>query len=94
LEPAPKEGHTHPARSGTVILKTKIPVSDAVVAWVEVDGKQSAIWKAGTRSVELTLTAGSHRVAVCSIYLGVGRIAYDNQINILPDARTEIDVGD
>jgi hypothetical protein len=58
------------AAKGYLVLKTSQPIITGANVWVEVDGQRADVWQVGTTEVRLTLTPGTHRVAVHSIYTG------------------------
>lgn len=77
---------------GTLILRTKAPVAAGVEAWVEIEGKRKADWKAGTKEVSLALAAGDYRIAVYSVANKVKRIVFDETVAVPPDTTLPLDV--
>jgi len=90
---APVDRHPPQPREGVLILTTKVPIIKGAEAWVEVDEKRVAEWKVGTTELHLTLTAGTYRVAVYSIYRKMRRTIFDKEITVPPDATSTVDVG-
>ncbi|HEX5270334.1 MAG TPA: hypothetical protein VFW33_07605 [Gemmataceae bacterium] len=81
------------AKTGTLLLRTRVPVIEGAQAWVEVDGRRAAEWPVGSSEVRLALAAGSCRVTVLSIYRGVRRTIFDRPVTVAADDVTAIDVG-
>ena len=83
---------TPESRKGDVLLKTKVAIVKDVVAWVEVDGVRAADWKVDTTEVKLTLPAGAHRIVVNAIYQKKQSTIFDQQVTVVADAATPVDI--
>lgn len=70
--------------NGTLVLKSRAKIVAGAVAWVEIDGTKKADWPVGSDEVQLTVVAGSRKVAVYSIYQGVRRQIYSSSVVVDP----------
>jgi hypothetical protein len=78
---------------GDLVLQTDKPIRNDVTAWVEVDGKRFADWKADTTEIKLVLPAGSHRVVVRSTYMKAQLIIFEKDIEIVSGKTITMSVG-
>ena len=91
----PKPDLSEPRKEpdGFLVLRSSVPIIQGVNAWVEIDGVRRADWKVGTTQVQLSLPAGTYRVAVYSIYRNKKSTIYDGQATVREDTLSTVKVG-
>jgi hypothetical protein len=75
---------------GSLRITMANAVKTGVEAWVEIDGKRKAVWKANKTQVELNLPEGRYTVKIVWMIQRVRQTLYEDEIEILPDRVKEV----